>query len=64
LTVTEGAKAIAKIFDVSPFRLVHEYVTWVRLRDIVAHLRDKPCLGHIEVAAALRENGASMLRTS
>ncbi|MGC2367180.1 MAG: hypothetical protein WA555_19395 [Candidatus Sulfotelmatobacter sp.] len=53
MTVTESAKAIAKILNVGLLGLVHEHVAWVRLRGIVAHLGDKPCFGHIEVASAL-----------
>jgi hypothetical protein len=52
LTVAEGAEAVAKIFNVGLFGFVHQH-TRVRLRDIVAHLGDKPGLRHIEVAASL-----------
>jgi hypothetical protein len=44
LTVTQGAQAIAKILDVGLFGLVHQHITRVRLRGIVAHLGDKSCL--------------------
>jgi len=62
LPVTKSAQAIAKIFDVGLFGLVHEHVAWVRLRSIVAHLGDKPCFGHIEVAAALVQFFAGFVR--
>ena len=53
LTVTESPQAIAKILDVGLFGLVHEHVTWVRLRGIVAHLRDETRFRHIEMASTL-----------
>ena len=48
----QGAQAVAKILNVGLFRLVHQHIAWVGLRGVVAHLRDKPGLRHIEVAAA------------
>ena len=62
MTVTQGAKAIAKILNVGLFGLVHEHIARVRLRGIVAHLGDKPCFGHIEVAAALVHFFAGLVR--
>ena len=62
MTVTESAKAIAKIFNVGLLGLVHQHVAWVRLRGVVAHLGDKSCLGHIEVAAALVHFFAGLVR--
>ena len=62
MTVTQGAQAIAKIFDVGLLGLVHQHVAWVRLGGVVAHLGDEPCLGHIEVAAALVHFFAGLVR--
>ena len=53
MTVTQGAQAIAKIFNVGLLGFVHQHIARVRLRGVVAHLGDKPGLRHIEVAAAL-----------
>ncbi len=49
----QGAQAITKVLNVGLLGLVHQHVAWVRLGGVVAHLGDKSCLRHIEVAAAL-----------
>jgi hypothetical protein len=41
LTVTQGAKAIPKSFDVGLLGLVHQHIARVRLGSVVAHLRDE-----------------------
>ena len=53
MAVPQGAQAIPKIFDVGLLGLVHQHIARVRRRGVVAHLRDKPRLRHIEVAATL-----------
>ena len=62
LTVTQGAQAIAKIFNVGLLGFVHQHIARVRLRGVVAHLRDKAGLRHIEVAAALVDFLAGLVR--
>ena len=62
MTVTQGAQAVAKILNVGLFGFVHQHITRVRLRGIVAHLGDKPGLRHIEVAAALVDFFARLVR--
>src|SRR5208282_2087622 len=62
LAVTQGAQAVAKILNVGLFGFVHQHITRVRIRGIVAHLGDKPGLRHIEVAAALVHFFASFVR--
>ena len=62
MTVTQGTQAIAKIFNVGLLGLVHQHIARVRLRGVVAHLGDKPCLRHIEVAAALVHFFAGLVR--
>ena len=62
MTVAQGAQAIAKILNVGLLGLVHQHIARVRLRGVVAHLRDKPRLRHIEVAAALVHFFAGLVR--
>ena len=51
-----------KIFDVSLLGLIHQHIARVRLRRVVAHLRDETRLRHIEVAAALVDFLAGLVR--
>ena len=62
MPVAQSAQAVAKVFDVGLLRLVHQHIARVRLRRVVAHLRDKPGLRHIEVAAALVDFLAGLVR--
>src|SRR5580704_7790504 len=62
LTVTESSQAIAQIFNVGLLGLIHQHIAWVRLRGVVAHLRDKSSFGHIEVAASLVNFLARLVR--
>jgi len=53
LPLTEYTQAIPKVLDVGLLRLIHQHVTRVGLRRVVAELRHKACLRDVEVAAAL-----------
>jgi hypothetical protein len=62
LPVAQSTQAVAKVFDVGLLRLVYQHIAWVRLRGVVAHLRDKPGFRHVEVAAALVDFFAGLVR--
>ena len=62
LTVAQSTQAVAKVLDVGLLRLVHQHIARVRLRRVVAHLRDKAGLRHVEVAAALVDFLARLVR--
>ena len=53
MAVAEGAQAIAEVFNVGLLGLIHQHIARVCLGGIIAYLRDKTGLRHIEVAATL-----------
>ncbi len=62
LAVAQGAQAVAEVLDVGLLRFVDQHIARIRLRRVVAHLRDKAGLRHIEVAAALVDFLAGLVR--
>ena len=62
MTVAQRAQAVAKILDVGLLRFIHQHIARVRLRGVVAHLRDKAGLRDVEVPAALVHFLARLVR--
>jgi len=62
LSVTQSTEAIAKILNIRLLGFIYEYIARICLGRVVAHLRHKARLRHIEMAAALRDFLPGLIR--